>query len=68
MRRVLTLLSLVELSISLFRLALNSLFLLVVHSVRLKLSVSIFTFAHLALPVRVRLLRSRHVLLLLLWL
>jgi hypothetical protein len=65
MRSVLALLSLMDFSIPLFRLALDNVFLLM-HSVRLHLSVSGFAFAQIALSVRVRLLRSRHVLLLLL--
>jgi hypothetical protein len=65
MRSVLALLPLMKFSVPLFRLALDEVFLLV-HSVRLHLSVSGLAFAHFALSVRVGLLRSRHVLLLLL--
>ena len=65
MRSVLALLSLMDLSIPLFRLALYNLFLLV-HGVRIHLSVSCLAFAHLALSVSAGLLRSRQVLLLLL--
>lgn len=64
-RSVLALLSLVQVAVSLLCLALDDVFLLV-HGMRLHLSVSVFAIAHLALSVGVGLLRSRHVLLLLL--